>query len=287
MKCSKCGYISFDYNQVCPKCNKEISSDQGKLNLPAFRPDPPTLLGALTGEHNESQVDLSFDSGSGMGARVDADEDLEDSVVMGSAEMSLDEEEGLDISLETEDTGEFEEPAEEEITESVSDFDLAGEDEEISLDMDDLSTEESDSQEIAPIESAVEEEELTIDFDEAPLDDSEDGGEVKIQEASDEGEEIDIDSLALDAEDAGKDEEQDEVELDLDDLEIDDSGQFEVSGAEAPDEALDKGAEIEIDLDAISTEEPEALDVSPEGDEELAVDLEDLDIDLDLEKSDD
>ncbi len=182
MKCSKCGYISFDYNQVCPKCNKEISADQGKLNLPAFRPAPPSLLGALTGEHNESQVNLSIDSGSAMGGQDEADVDFENSVVMEGGEMSLDEEEDLDISLETEDTGEFEEPAEEVITESVSDFDIEGDDEEISLDMDEL--------------------------------------------------------------------------------EVDETGAFKVSTAEAPDEALDKGAEAEFDL-------------------------EDLDLDLDLEKSDD
>jgi hypothetical protein len=213
MKCSKCGYISFDYNQVCPKCNKEISGDQGKLNLPAFRPDPPSFLGALTGEHNESQVNLSIDSGSVMGGQDEEDADLEDSVVMESEEMSLDDEEDLDISLEAEDTGEFEEPAEDVITESVSDFDIEGDDEEISLDMDDLSTEESESEEIAPMESVV-------------------------------------------------DEEQDEGELDLDELQVDETGQFKISTPDEPDEPVDKGDEIEMDL-------------------------EDLDLDLDLEKSDD
>jgi hypothetical protein len=102
---------------------------------------------------------------------------------MEGGEMSLEEEEDLDISLETEDAGEFEEPAEEVITESVSDFDIEGDDEEISLDMD----------------------KLQVD---------------------------------------------------------DNTGEFKVSTAEAPDEALDKGAEAEFDL-------------------------EDLDLDLDLEKSDD
>ena len=56
MKCPKCGYVSFDYNLSCPKCNKDISSEQAKLHIPAFRPDPPFLLGALTGEANESQI---------------------------------------------------------------------------------------------------------------------------------------------------------------------------------------------------------------------------------------
>ncbi|MBW1764537.1 MAG: hypothetical protein JRJ23_07350, partial [Deltaproteobacteria bacterium] len=56
MKCPKCSYISFDYNSVCPKCNKDISSEQKKMNLPAFRPDPPYLLSMLTGEADDSSV---------------------------------------------------------------------------------------------------------------------------------------------------------------------------------------------------------------------------------------
>ncbi len=58
MKCPKCGYISFDYNQVCPKCNKDIGSEQKKLNLPPFKPDPPYLLEALTGAASASRIGL-------------------------------------------------------------------------------------------------------------------------------------------------------------------------------------------------------------------------------------
>lgn len=58
MKCPKCSYISFDYNQICPKCNKDISEEQRKLNLPGYKPDPLFLLGALTGAASESQIGL-------------------------------------------------------------------------------------------------------------------------------------------------------------------------------------------------------------------------------------
>ncbi|MFZ0448372.1 MAG: hypothetical protein WAL98_03955 [Desulfatiglandaceae bacterium] len=58
MKCPKCGYISFDYNQICPKCSKDIGNEQKKLNLPAFKPDPPYLLEALTGSASESRIGL-------------------------------------------------------------------------------------------------------------------------------------------------------------------------------------------------------------------------------------
>jgi hypothetical protein len=49
MKCPKCHYVSFDYNQVCPKCNKDISVEQERLHIPAFKPNPPSLLGGMLG----------------------------------------------------------------------------------------------------------------------------------------------------------------------------------------------------------------------------------------------
>ncbi len=50
MKCPKCGYVSFDHHQVCPKCSKDVLAEQRRLNLPDYKPDPPSFLGALTGE---------------------------------------------------------------------------------------------------------------------------------------------------------------------------------------------------------------------------------------------
>jgi hypothetical protein len=61
MKCSNCGYISFDYNQACPKCDKDTGAERTKLNLPDYRSNPPFLLGALTGEANESEVEIQMD----------------------------------------------------------------------------------------------------------------------------------------------------------------------------------------------------------------------------------
>jgi hypothetical protein len=50
MKCPKCGYVSFDHHQVCPKCSKDVLAEQRRLNLPDYEPDPPFFLRALTGE---------------------------------------------------------------------------------------------------------------------------------------------------------------------------------------------------------------------------------------------
>jgi hypothetical protein len=59
MKCQKCGYISFDGNQFCPKCNKDISDEITRLNLPLYKINPPSLLNRLTGGSKES--DLSYE----------------------------------------------------------------------------------------------------------------------------------------------------------------------------------------------------------------------------------
>ncbi|HMK33982.1 MAG TPA: hypothetical protein VK463_02870 [Desulfomonilaceae bacterium] len=33
MKCDKCGYMSFDYNLVCPVCNKDLTLVRRKLGV--------------------------------------------------------------------------------------------------------------------------------------------------------------------------------------------------------------------------------------------------------------
>ena len=61
MRCPKCRYISFDYNQICPKCNIDLSAEKEMLNLPEYLPDPPFLLGALIGEAAEYRADIQED----------------------------------------------------------------------------------------------------------------------------------------------------------------------------------------------------------------------------------
>jgi hypothetical protein len=39
LKCEKCGYISFDYNLVCPACNKDLSSVRSKLGVHYAEPE--------------------------------------------------------------------------------------------------------------------------------------------------------------------------------------------------------------------------------------------------------
>ena len=145
MRCPKCGYISFDHNQICPKCNKDISDEQAKLNLPTYKNNPPSLLGMLVGTGDESNVGFTLDSDEALrnsGVGLDFEET---SSLMEGDDIDFDEDQDLEISL-TDDTGEFDLPEVDLDTESgdESDIDLGSNDEELSLDMDEVSFEDSD-----------------------------------------------------------------------------------------------------------------------------------------------
>jgi uncharacterized Zn finger protein (UPF0148 family) len=38
LKCDKCGYVSFDYNDTCPVCNKDLSVVRTRLGIHYERP---------------------------------------------------------------------------------------------------------------------------------------------------------------------------------------------------------------------------------------------------------
>ena len=44
MKCPKCGYISFDFNEKCPKCSRDLKEIRDKLILFPFEPSPVNWL---------------------------------------------------------------------------------------------------------------------------------------------------------------------------------------------------------------------------------------------------
>ena len=53
MKCPKCGYISFDHNEVCPKCNKNIAALRDSMSLPSYKAAPLSMLKSLTEEASD------------------------------------------------------------------------------------------------------------------------------------------------------------------------------------------------------------------------------------------
>src|SRR4030043_495993 len=267
MRCPKCGYISFDYNQVCPKCNKNIADEQAKLNIPAFRPNPPSLLGVLTGEADESNIGLESNLSRSMSDSNEMDVGLDDSVGINTSEMELDEGQDLDeIGPKQEDSGDFGLSGEEE-TLAVDSEEISVEDtdnlampsdeeegEEISLDLGDVSLEEDGEEEKG-------EEEISLD--EISLGDSDIPEDIAGEETdlAPDSEGLDID-LDLDKEAGG--EEKSEIELNLDDLKINETGELEIGkdfapAKEAEEETLDLG-DLSLDEAGPSTEK-ETLDI--------------------------
>jgi len=58
MKCPKCKFITFDYYDECPRCNKDMSAEKTKLGISSIKAAPPNLLGSLTGDLNDSSVGI-------------------------------------------------------------------------------------------------------------------------------------------------------------------------------------------------------------------------------------
>lgn len=204
MKCSKCNYISFDHNENCPKCKKDLTEIRRKMDLPAFCPIMPAHTnfqdqgteGSIkieqTGEFtSEENMDVQFTESQDFESSFDAaiedgegESDLDFALATDTDELTLDFD---DFSIDDPDSPSSE-PGEETITagdledelnlsfaddtdDIASDFDEASPDDngKSTLDFVDFDTDDSDIAQSAaePVE-AVEEEvsDITLDFEE-------------------------------------------------------------------------------------------------------------------------
>lgn len=322
MKCPKCGYTSFDNNQVCPKCNRDISYEQEKLNLPAFRPNPPSLLGALTGEVIESHVDMQIDQSytDDVSTDIVTEEDVNyedsgvidmgevtfnDSAALDSGEIMFNDSQEFDVDLELGETTEFDAPESLEALpeeESVSDLDLesltestetmtdkdepeSDEEDVISLDLEDLPDEEPGIEGIEPLESTQEEEgEVSFDFEDMSLDESDSTDASQIEEPEEEIKEdgIEFDGIALEDADLTEEPQIEEPEEETEGPGID----FDSIALEKDREA---GDEIELGLEDLKIDESGEIEIRTESgptDEapEDLLDLENIDMELDLDE---
>jgi hypothetical protein len=321
MKCPKCGYVSFDYNLSCPKCNKDISSEQEKLHIPAFRPDPPSLLGALTGEANESHIgptpgssqisfdkeaDMTLDEPSTHGDSGEVAVDDSSELTLDSGELSLDDTSSLSL-----DTGEVQaqvakglgKPKTGKGKSGSGEFKLEPEADLADLDLgeegeEDLSLDSGEKGEEAPRaqEAADSEMDITLDLEEDEGSSPESTADL-LTPADAEAKAPELEPLDLEAEET-KDKE--EIELSLDDLKINDTGELELGSDSKASGDLDNLLEMdEIKLDEIPLKEtppkakrearvvsataPKKKAADKSADDELSLDLEDLDLDLELE----
>ena len=55
MKCPKCGYISFDFNEKCPNCSRDLKEIREKLILFPFKPSAVDWLSQEEPEVQEAQ----------------------------------------------------------------------------------------------------------------------------------------------------------------------------------------------------------------------------------------
>lgn len=292
MKCPKCGYVSFDHNQACPKCKKDISAERNKLNLPDFEPSVPFLLGALTGEAEEAGMDIDL-SGPEAPVLSPPDEELAaEPLSNAGSEESLEEEaiefgeSDQDLSLDLED---IEGPSEEE-----GDIDLSGgEEDSMPMDLEMFSSDESPTEEPpAEEESVVADDDMSLDLEELGLDDDELTGAVTEDASSVQGEEpeMELESIPLDDADllteepAPDEEEEQEIVLNLDELKVNETGELEIGSPEIepPLEADDAlGAKETIDLDGIGLEETTDEEKPADTEATTSEALDDFTMDLD------
>jgi len=240
MKCPKCGYISFDYNEVCPKCNKNIAALRDKMSLPSYKAAPLSMLKALTGEVSDSEADTSVQVSEDTASVLEEAEglSLEDSQTIEAMEKTFKDSQEFDMQLEnTLDEVWDETPKEDAADLSLDIEDLPIEDArfepaqaadaaeiETIVDSDLLPTEGGDLEKTALFEP-VEADEETTGFDLDDLSRSESGpiSEVKLQEKAEDDVPIDLEGLASALEEPTKNLNQPikAEDLELEDLDLD------------------------------------------------------------------
>jgi hypothetical protein len=249
MKCPKCGYISFDYNEVCPKCNKNIAALRDKMSLPAYKAAPLSMLQSLTGEGSDSDADISVQVSEDTASILEEEEglSLEDSQAIAAMEKTFKDSQEFDIQLETT----LDEVWDEKPKEDASD---------LSLDIEDLPAEDV-RLDAAQTEDAAEIETI-FDSDLLPSE----GGDLEKTAL--------FEPVEADEETAG---------FHLDDLSQSESG---LISEVKPQEKAEDDVPIDLEDLALSLEEPTQNLNQPAKTEDMELEDLDLDLELDLEGTD-
>ena len=75
MRCPKCSYSSFDYNEACPNCGRDLSPVRQMLGLLAVIPQPMPYLEELLGQFDEVEVEAPDEASSSSAHLGDYEED--------------------------------------------------------------------------------------------------------------------------------------------------------------------------------------------------------------------
>ncbi|MFC1843457.1 hypothetical protein ACFLZ5_01540 [Thermodesulfobacteriota bacterium] len=153
MRCSKCGFISFDHLLSCAKCGKDISEVATELQGTSIKVDPPMFLSGALAAFSESEesfeeqaMDAEVDEGIDFDMGMDADE--EEPIEMADSgedvDFSIEEEEvaqgAEEIEVAEEADISFAEPEPEEAV----DVEMEAEEEAVEVEVSDESFEELD-----------------------------------------------------------------------------------------------------------------------------------------------
>jgi hypothetical protein len=179
MRCSKCGFISFDHLLSCAKCGRDMSEVASELQGTSIKVEPPMFLSGALAAFSESEgeffeehamdgeVDEGIDFDMGMGANEGESLEMADSEE--DVDFSIEEEEGaeeFEVAEEAEIS--FAEPETEEAV-SIEVEAEKGDDIELKLEVEEESLEAegaADSIEELDFMGAVdEEEEGGLEFD--------------------------------------------------------------------------------------------------------------------------
>lgn len=321
MKCPKCSYISFDYNQVCPKCNKDISLEQEKLNIPSLKPDPPSLLGALMGGPGETEASLNA-SGDIPVIHQETQISLGDSQNFPSDDAGLGDSQEVDLALELDaeqnplagkesppdgalqlETGDLAISLDEAAVFQPAD-EKAGEGDEIPFDLEEIAIESKQLEKEG--QAAGGDEKLEIDLADLSLEDG--GGPLTLEPARSEGAEggrgLEIGSLSLEGQEGSAAEENEEITLSLEDLKVNETGELEI-GKTIPSvrgrHKVQLMDEMQLELEPASPQTDEetreedvkfllgddTIEIPAEtAEDDQQIDLDNLDIELDLDGPD-
>jgi hypothetical protein len=160
MKCPKCGYTSFDHNDSCPRCRKDVAAERHRLNLPAFTPNPPYLLGPLNDEVGVKKIGLETEQmAPPLMLEPDALPGPEDSQALQAMGMGFEADQGTQIPLERPTSHTAVSPSKvKTVQDSEFGKDAGG------IDLMDLSLEDLEPPSSLTVEAVTPEKEAEIDF---------------------------------------------------------------------------------------------------------------------------
>jgi hypothetical protein len=148
MKCPKCKYVTFDYLDTCPRCGKNMASEKAKYNISSIKPNPPFVLGSLTGDLNESGDELVladsmkktaggmgyedegvYDDGSELDINIDegsmTDAENVTDIDLGDLGMTEEDDAGIDVDFEADEQKQKTEADSEDLDLDLSDVELS------------------------------------------------------------------------------------------------------------------------------------------------------------------